>query len=382
MTLEIRFVNKINEISVAQWQMLRPYSSPFLSYEFLSALEEYACVGEDTGWLPQHLLVERNSQLVAFMPLYIKFNSYGEFVFDWEWAGAYQRNGREYYPKLVSSIPYTPATDHRILIAANENPEPIYQLIAQYFKQLLPGSEFSGFHCLFLKDQEMTPFLQQGYVRRLGCQFHWKNQGYESFEHYLSFFVSRKRKNIKRERKSVSSGKFHFQILHGHEIEPDLWPLIYEFYRITFYKKSGYPTFTLEFFQKIGPLLKEKFLVNMVSFEGKFVACAIFYRDEKTLYGRHWGCFAEFQNLHFETCFYQGLDYAIAHNLQNFEPGAQGEHKISRGFLPTKTWSVHYLAEPVFQSAIEDFGRREEQYMAQYINDLGSESPFRSPEES
>ena len=378
MSLEIRFVNNVRQILATQWQNLQVPSSPFLSFEFLSALEDYTCVGGETGWIPHHLLVERNNQLVAFMPLYMKFNSYGEFVFDWSWADAYQRNGLKYYPKLVSSIPYTPVTGERILLGASENAETILQLIAQYFKQVLPSSEFSGFHCLFLTEKEMAPFLEQGYMRRLGCQFHWKNQGYESFEHYLSFFISRKRKNIKKERKSVSHGKFSFQFLHGHEIEPDLWPLIYEFYRITFYKKSGYPTFTLEFFKAIGQLLKEKFLVNLVSFEGKFVACAIFYQDNERLYGRHWGCFEEYQNLHFETCFYQGLDYAIEHGLQYFEPGAQGEHKISRGFLPTKTWSVHYLVNPAFQSAVEEFGQQEEQYMLHYIKDLDSESPFRS----
>jgi len=377
-SFSVRFIKKITDISIAQWAELANDGSPFLSYEFLSALETFGCVGEEFGWLPSHLLVEDEGRLVAFMPLYSKFNSYGEFVFDWSWAEAYQRHGLAYYPKLVSSIPYTPVSGARVLFAKKANKAEIFSLIAKTIKERKSFNEHSSFHCLFPKVEEVEAFEELGLSRRLGCQFHWVNAGYESFDHYLSFFTSRKRKNIKKERKSVAEQGFDFHMLHGDEIEADMWPVIYEFYKVTFYKKSGAPTFTQAFFEAIGKALGENFLVNLVSYKGQYVACAIFYRDQEKLYGRHWGCFEDFNNLHFETCYYQGLEYAIKHGLSSFEPGAQGEHKVSRGFLPVETWSVHWINDRTFRGVIADFLQHEERYMREYIKDLSESSPFKA----
>lgn len=376
--MRYRFIRTIKELKSDAWCSLETGDSPFLSFEFLSALEKTDCVGDRLGWLSFHLLIEENDKLLAFMPLYLKTNSYGELVFDWSWADAYHRVGMQYYPKLVSAIPYTPVTGKRILYAQGVDKKAIFPLIKSALESYLNENDVSSFHCLFPTEDLMHEFHESGYARRLGCQFHWVNEDYQTFDHYLSFFVSRKRKNIRKERQSVSEQGFHFQMLNGNQIEEDMWPHIYTFYEITFAKKGGYATFSPEFFKFIGKALGDKFLVNLVSYKGKYVACAIFYRDSTHLYGRHWGCFEEFHNLHFETCFYQGLDYAISHGLKIFEPGAQGEHKISRGFLPVSTWSVHKIKDSRFSAIIHEFVKKEEEYMREYIAEMMQSSPFKS----
>ena len=376
--MRVTILSNMGELELSDWARLQIPDSPFLNYDFLSALEKYDCVGEATGWIPMHLRIDDESGIAGFMPLYLKYNSYGELVFDWSWADAFHQQNIPYYPKLVSAIPYTPVTGPRLLTRADLERTKLISFISEWLQNFLAEKGFSSFHCLFAEIDEIESFQQQGMVRRLGCQFHWRNNNYESFEHFLSFFASRKRKNVKKERQLVHDTGFEFKTLKGDEIEPDLWPTIYEFYQITFYKKSGFPTFTLAFFQAIARLMPEKFLVNLVIYQGKFVACAILYRDSGALYGRHWGCFAEYKNLHFETCYYQGLEYAIDHGLQLFEPGAQGEHKISRGFLPTATWSVHWINNPVFSSAIKDFTLREEKSMNHYMSELATSSPYKS----
>lgn len=375
--MQVKFIQSINELSLAQWNALDTQESPFINFEFLSALENHHCVGESLGWLPYHLVVMEGEKLLAFMPLYLKYNSYGELVFDWSWADAYQRAGLPYYPKLVSAIPYTPVTGMRIVLNKETSRSQVLPVIDKALQEQLTAQDISGFHCLFPSEDEMQDWMDKGYIRRLGCQFHWHNQKYESFDHYVSFFTSRKRKNIKKERRSVSEQGFHFKMLAGDQIEEDLWPMIYQLYEITFHKKGGLPTFTLDFFKAMGQQLGSQFLVNLASYHGQYVACAIFYRNNEFLYGRHWGCFEEYHNLHFETCYYQGLDFAIAHNLQTFEPGAEGEHKVSRGFLPTKTWSVHKLAHPVFAKIIGEFVSKEEAYMNEYIAEVAQHSPFK-----
>ncbi len=375
--MQARFIRSLAEINVAQWSELDVGDSPFLSYEFFNALEVHGCVGEKLGWLPHHLVVESKNQLVAFMPLYLKSDSYGELVFDWSWADAYQRAGMPYYPKLVSAIPYTPVSGSRIFVNKRCDRQDIVALVLATIKDFIATHEVSTFHCLFPAEQDMQAFSAGGFMRRLGCQFHWTNEAYESFEHYLSFFASRKRKNIKKERASALAQGFHFSMLSGDQIEPDMWPVIFAFYEITFHKKGGLPTFTLGFFKAMGEILAKQFLVNLVSYQGKYVACAIFYRDSTHLYGRHWGCFDEYHNLHFETCYYQGLDYAIENGLTQFEPGAQGEHKISRGFLPTPTWSSHWVKDARFNQIIGEFVQKEEDHMRDYIVELQTTSPFK-----
>lgn len=375
--MKIKYVKQISEIGKTDWNKLVSNESLFLKYEFLSALETYGCVGEQQGWLPYHQVVENDEEVVAVMPLYLKYNSYGELVFDWSWADAYERAGRQYYPKLVSTIPYTPVTGTRLCVRDDVNQDQIKALMIEALTQTAQDLSLSSIHCLFPKEVDISLFESQGYYPRLACQFHWQNQNYESFDHFLSFLSSRKRKNIRRERARVVDEGIEFQTLSGCEVEEDLWPIIYQLYRKTFLDKGGYATFTLEFFKQIGKTMGENLLITLAIHQGKYVAGAICYRDKTHLYGRHWGCFEDFHSLHFETCYYQGLEYAIDHGLQYFDPGAQGEHKLQRGFLPTQTWSAHWIKDDDFSQVIGQFVEREYDYMRQYIDEMSRQSPYK-----
>jgi len=375
--MKIRYLRQIEDIGEEAWNALVKNDSIFLSYEFLSALEAHGCVGEQQGWLPYHQVVEKDNEVVAVMPLYLKYNSYGELVFDMSWADAYQRAGRQYYPKFVSAIPYTPVTGARLCVAENVNQQQVKELMMEGLIGTAKEMSLSSIHCLFPEESDISIFKSQGYYPRIACQFHWQNQGYESFDHFLSFLSSRKRKNIRRERSRVVEQGVEFQVLSGHQIEDDLWPVIYQLYRKTFEEKGGYATFTLEFFKQIGKTMGEHLLVTLALHKGKYVAGAICYRDKTHLYGRHWGSFEDFHSLHFEACYYQGLEYAINQGLQYFDPGAQGEHKIQRGFLPTKTWSAHWIKDEDFSQVIGQFVSQEREYMRQYIDEMSAQSPYK-----
>ena len=380
--MNIRFVNSMCEIGRSRWDSLFPGSSPFLQFDFLQGLEAFDCVGEHVGWIPHHAVIESatNGELLAAMPLYVKTNSYGELVFDWAWADAFERSGRHYYPKLVSAIPYTPVTGSRILLSPSANSDQAVHCLIDGLKNQIKARSFSSVHCLFPEQAALVSFEQHDFVSRLGCQFHWHNPGYQSFEEYLAEMSSRKRKNVRKERQAVKVQNFAFRILQGHEITEDLWPIIYAFYKKTFDEKGGYATFTLPFFQHIGEVMGEQLLV-IVAYSGSLpVACAIFYKDDEHLYGRHWGCLAQFKFLHFEVCYYLGIEYAINHGITHFEPGAQGEHKVSRGFVPTETWSSHWINDAGFSPAIAEFVRREKAYMREYIRELEKHLPFKAVE--
>lgn len=374
-------IGSLDEVSSDAWNALSGTDIPFLRHEFLSALERHHCVGESTGWIPQHVLIYHNNSLLGAMPLYLKTNSYGEMVFDWAWAEAYQRNGMDYYPKLVSAIPYTPATGPRLLIAAAAERVTIAAQLIQAALEHASNLGLSSVHWLFPHQQNRQQLEQQGLLMRLGCQFHWHNlpgeQGYRDFDDYLDRFTSSKRKKIRRERRLVTESGVTLKRLYGHELSEQQWQSVHRHYRSTFDRLSGYATLSLDFFRDISQTLPQQLIVIIAEHLGDTVASAICYRDDTTLYGRHWGCDAHYQNLHFEACYYQGLEYCIEHQLQRFDPGAQGEHKISRGFLPTPTWSAHWIADPAFKKAISDFLQRETQGMQHYIQELNEHSPFR-----
>lgn len=369
----------IDNISAAAWNALASTDDPFLRHEFLAALERHGCVGHALGWLPQHLVIEDAAgELLGAAPMYIKYNSYGEFVFDWSWADAYERTGRRYYPKLVVAVPYTPATGPRLLLRQSPDKERVADALIEAAVAHARDIGASSLHWLFTTEEDTRRLERHGLMRRTGCQFHWQNRGYSSFDDYLGAFSSGKRKKIKRERRRVAEAGVAIDMIRGDQADGQQWALIHNFYRHTFDTKGGIPTLSLPFFREIAATMGDQILLVMARDGGRDVAGAISFVGEDTLYGRHWGCLADYHSLHFEACYYQGLDYAIARGLRRFEPGAQGEHKISRGFLPTPTWSAHWIADPMFRDAISDFLLRETKAMDGYIDELSGHSPFRA----
>jgi predicted N-acyltransferase len=376
--MEIEIFTSIEDISHRQWENLAGNNQPFIRYEFLSALERNACVSQELGWITAHFaLFDEQKKLVGVLPSYIKTNSYGELVFDWSWADAYQRTGLAYYPKLVTAIPYTPATGPRLLVKQNEHCESYKKALISAVLQFCHKQQFSSFHMLFPNQDDLEIARQMDMMPREGCQFHWYNREYSTFDDFLATMTSRKRKRVNRERRKVTESGVAIEILHGNEIDADNWQRLYPFYRDTFLTKGGIATLTQSFFEEISRTMGEQLVVVTASFEGDYVAASIFFRSDTVLYGRHWGCNKRFDSLHFELCYYQGIEYAIRHGLKSFEPGAQGEYKVSRGFEPTSTWSAHYIAEPGFRHAIEDFLKRERAYMKEYCESLREELPFR-----
>lgn len=375
---EVRVLGDIAQLPAHDWNALGTAPYPFLRHEFLAALEREGCLGEAYGWLPQHLAAfDSDGRLIGAVPLYLKFNSYGEFVFDWSWADAYQRQGLRYYPKLVSASPYTPATGPKLLLHP-ETPAGTRRALVESALNLAERLGVSSLHWLFTTPEETDLLEQDGFLRRVGCQFHWRNHGYADFDQYLGEFASAKRKNIRKERRSVSGAGVRFRLLDGHGASPADWATFHRFYESTFDRRGGIPTLSLGFFQAIAQDLPDSVLLVMAEHGGAPVAAAFCLVGEDTLYGRHWGCAQQFDNLHFEACYYQGLDFCIARGLQRFEPGAQGEHKISRGFLPVETRSAHWIAEPRFRRAIAQHLEYEREGMVDYMAEMHSHSPFRS----
>ena len=377
MPYKIKILESLSELSAEEWNDLGAAPYPFLRHEFLSALEQTGCLGERWGWLPRHIVVfDQQGQLLAATPLYLKFNSYGEFVFDWSWADAYRRNGLAYYPKLVSASPYTPATAPKLLLHP-QAPEECQQLLMEATLELARRAGCSSIHWLFPTGDQHASFLRQGFMRRTGCQFHWSNQGYRDFDHYLDAFSSAKRKQVKRERRRVREAGIGFRLLTGKTASASDWQDFHALYESTFDRKGGMPTLSLAFFQQLAREMPDQVLLVQALRGDDVVAAAYNLVGEDALYGRHWGCREEFHSLHFEACYYQGLEYCIEQGLQRFEPGAQGEHKISRGFLPTPTWSFHWLENERFSHAIKDFVENEHEGMLDYMQELSAHSPFR-----
>ena len=371
-------VNQITDIPLDDWNRVSGTGHPFLRHEFLSALETQGCVGESHGWWPQHIAAyDDNDTLVGVAPLYLKNNSYGEFVFDWAWADAWQRAGIPYYPKLVSSIPYTPVTGSRLLVHPSGDRATVTRALIDRALTLTTETQASSLHWLFTSAADTASLCDAGFMRRSSCHFHWHNDAYTSFDDFLSHLSSRKRKKIRRERRHVQEAGIEISIVHGNEATDEQWQTMHALYCSTFRKKSGVPTLSLGFFQEISRTMGEQVVLVFAIHDRQTVAGAIMLRGDDALYGRHWGCREEFNSLHFEACYYQGIDYCIQNKLALFEPGAQGEHKISRGFLPTYTWSAHWIVDEQFRLAIERYLLQEHELMVDYHDDLLQTSPYR-----
>ncbi len=376
--MKLSILNGIDEVDAGAWNAVSGTGNPFLRHEFLAALERNDCLGETHGWLPRHLTaVDDAGTLVGVVPMYIKDNSYGEFVFDWSWAEAYQRAGLPYYPKSVVAIPYTPTPGPRILVHPRADRDTVAAQLIELARAWSQSEGLSSLHWLFTDEQDTRQLRDQGFLMRLGCQFHWENRGYRDFDDYLETFNARKRKKVRRERRYVAEQGIDIRVLHGHEASDAQLRSLHDFYRITFEKKWGHPTLSEAFFREVARTMGDQLVFFLAEKQGEAVAGAICFRGDDTLYGRHWGCYQDYHSLHFEACYYRGIEYCIAHGLKVFQPGAQGEHKISRGFLPTPTWSAHWIADDRFRELIARFLDHETVAMHDYIDELHAHSPFR-----
>lgn len=374
--IRIEIHDQIIDISADQWNRLVIDNQPFLRHEFLAALEIHQCVGDQFGWLPRHIAIYRHNHLVGAMPLYEKYNSYGEFVFDHAWADAYQRSGLSYFPKLVSSIPYTPATGSRLLSLPGEESW-VFPALLQTALKLAQELKASSFHCLFPFSKELDWLASQDLLSRHDCQFHWRNRGYQCFDDFLQQLNNRKRKKIKQERRRVVEAGVKLKVLNGHSATSEQWALFADFYRLTFEEKWGIPTLNYGFFQAVAQALPDQVVLVLAELDGQTIAGALMFCSDNVLYGRHWGCSEQVDFLHFEACYYQGIEFAIKHGLQVFEPGAQGEHKVARGFVPTLTRSSHWLADSRYKVAIEQFCQREHRAVIDYMEQVDASNPYK-----
>jgi predicted N-acyltransferase len=378
MEYSAEFLGSLGQFDADDWNSVCGGDYPFLRHEFLWGLEKTACTTAETGWQPCHLVIRRGNELIALMPLYLKSHSYGEYVFDWSWADAWRRSGLEYYPKLVTAIPFTPATGPRLCVGAGEDSNAVWPVALQAIQQFAQRQGISSWHLLFPQEADSLLLLEAGMHRRSATQFHWFNRGYGSFDDFLSGFSSRKRKNLRRERNRVTEQGLVLKTLCGSEIGEREWQQFHHFYQLTYAKRSGHGGYlNRAFFTETAAAMGEQVVMTLAYLGQQAVAGALYFRSSDTLYGRYWGCEQEFDCLHFEACYYQGIDYCIRHGLQRFDPGAQGEHKIQRGFEPVPTWSNHWIADPSLAAAVADFTRSEEQHNRAYMADAARLLPFK-----
>lgn len=370
--MTIKVVESLSGTAAGEWNRLAG-GDPFLSHEFLSALHETGCASSASGWAPQYLLLKRNGLLAGAMPLYLKAHSYGEYVFDWAWADAYYRHGVAYYPKLVSAVPFTPVTGTRLLATTDEDRDRLISAALELARKL----RVSSLHCLFPLRGEAQRMRAHGMMPRHAVQFHWTNRGYGSFDEFLAGFSHDKRKRVRQERRKVSNTGIHFNWLEGDEIRERDWAFFNRCYRQTYREHRSSPYLNLEFFCRIGRTLPRHTVMIVAERGGTPIAVSLNIRDSNRLCGRYWGAMEYHPALHFETCYYQGIEYCIARGIATFEGGSRGEHKLARGLLPVETCSAHWLAHPEFASAIEQFLAREACGMERYVDELNERGPFK-----
>ena len=376
--LHTTVIDSIDAVAAAEWNALTGTQQPFLRHEFLAAAEHSGAVGSGTGWQPRHLVVRAGDErLAGAMPLYLKTDSWGEFVFDFAWADAYHRAGLRYYPKLVAAIPFTPVTGRRALIAPWADPASVLLALTDAARETAADCGASSVHVLFPQTDEGRSFEAAGLLLRKDCQFHWHNRDYQEFDDFLATFTSAKRKKVRRERRRIREAGIRFRYLTGADIDGETWETLMPLYASSFWRRGREPYLGLRFFREIAERLPDNLLVILAEHAGEPIATAICFRDDDTLYGRYWGSTGRFHSLHFETCYYQGIDYCIRHGLSRFEPGTQGEHKISRGFVPVATWSAHWLSHPQFAAAIDDYLDRERDYIDEYMDAVNRHVPYR-----
>jgi len=376
--MEVKQINSIAEVDSLSWNKLAGSAYPFLRHEFLCALEESGAVSERSGWNPQHLLVMEGNELLAFMPLYLKQHSRGEYVFDHQWAQAYQQTGGHYYPKWLTAIPFTPCQGPRIVIKETLNLHSVTELLLAFIKNKSEELSISSWHCLFPESHQIDQFRTLGLGIREGVQFQWFNKGYPDFEAYLQSLSSSKRKMIRRERRKVTEQNITMQQISGQQVTEAQWQIFYQFYTMTYLKHGMQPYLRLAFFLACAETMGDQLLLVLASKDRQYVGAALSFIGSDTLFGRYWGCHEEYAFLHFEACYYQGLDFCLTYGFQRFDSGAQGEHKIARGFEPITTYSAHWIKDPQFAKAIEQFLIREQKAVEFYKQDAAAYLPFKN----
>ncbi len=391
-SVTIRVVSSVEEIGRDAWDSVATYISsitqkkqynPFISYNFYHSLENSNSATRSTGWLGQHLVLEDGSGTVlGILPCYLKNHSQGEYVFDHGWADAFERAGGNYYPKLQATVPFTPATGRRFLVGDGPNANKYRLLLTGGLQEVCEQLQVSSAHITFMEKDEWEVLGQQGFLQRTDQQFHWLNDGYASFDQFLEALSSRKRKNIRKERENALSGTgITIEWLTGDQLSEEIWDIFYRFYTDTGSRKWGQPYLTREFYSMIGETMADDVLLIMAKRDGNYIAGAINFIGSHTLFGRHWGCVEHHPLLHFEVCYYQAIDYAIEHKLDRVEAGAQGGHKLARGYMPQMTYSAHHITHPDFRRAVGDYLEQERKAVERENEAIAKHGPFRQDDE-
>lgn len=377
--ITVRMVERIVDVPAPAWDACAGADNPFVSHAFLEILEASRSVDPRTGWAPRHVLAEdARGQLIGAVPLYLKSHSYGEYVFDHGWADAYQRAGGRYYPKLQAAVPFTPVPGPRLLAKAGTDIASTRAALIEALAQIAERTEVSSLHVTFCTADEADAFAAAGWLIRRGMQYHWSNPGYGSFEDFLGALSHSRRKTIRRERREVAAQGIALEALNGAELRPEHWDAFFELYIATSDRKWGSPYLTRDFFHRLGAQLADRVVLVLARHEGHYVGGALNLVGRDTLYGRNWGGRGDFPFLHFEACYYQAIDYAIRHGLRRVEAGAQGDHKLPRGYLPVPTFSAHWIADRGFRRAVADFLTRESAVISREMEALREYTPFKS----
>jgi uncharacterized protein len=377
-SITIRLVEHISDVPAADWDACAGTANPFLSYAFLSTLEASRSSIAETGWAPRHVIAEDSAgRVIGVVPMYLKSHSYGEYVFDHGWADAYRRAGGSYYPKFQVAVPFTPVPGPRLLVRQDYGDAvAVQRALIDSLAEISERSSVSSLHCTFCTAEEAAAFEKAGWLIRHGVQYHWSNNGYKTFDDFLAAMSHSRRKSIRRERRDVAAQGLVVEVLTGDALELRHWDKFYEFYMATGDRKWGRPYLTRDFFRRLNGMANRVALV-MASKDGEYVAGALNLIGEDTLYGRNWGSYGEYPFLHFEACYYKAIEFAIQRGLAKVEAGAQGEHKIQRGYLPVTTYSAHWIGDPGFRKAVADFCKRERTMMKHEANELATLSPFK-----
>ena len=382
MSLQAEIVERIADVEAAAWDALDPSGHPFTKHAFLHGLEATGCVGADTGWIPAHVVVRdrRRGRLLAAVPQYLKTHSWGEFVFDWSWAQAYLRTGHDYYPKQLAAIPFTPVTGPRLLLAPKARPgrtRAVREDLAALLLETARRAGASGAHVNFTLEEDQAALEQAGFIRRHDCRFLWRNRAYASFEDFLATFRADKRKKARRERRRVAESGIVFRTLAGESLDDATWRVVFGFSESTFLRHGNDHYLNVAFLQQVSRALPNTVVVKLAERAGTPVGAAVFVEGGGGLYGRYWGSAQHEDSLHFEACYYQGIEHCISRGLAYFDPGTQGEHKIARGFEPTRTLSAHWLEHEGFRHAVARYLERERAAVDAYIADSARHLPFR-----